>query len=110
MMVIAATTLVVLAAYFYLNGILDLNPPVEANARVSQRFINTGKYGNVYVLKMTSSWNGKRFEDDDLDVSRETYSVSEPGDSVRVVIHQGKFSLPWYSDVLPSSTPTHDVR
>ena len=110
MTVLVAATFVLLAAYFYLNGILDGSPPVEAQALVSQKFIFHGRYGNEYILKSNFSWNGKRFEDDDLGVSPETFSASEPGDSVRVIVHPGEFSLPWYSDVLPSSTPVRNSK
>jgi hypothetical protein len=104
MMVFAAATLVLLASYFYLNGSLDGNPSVEAEGIVSQKFLKSGKYGPSYYLTVTISWNGERFEDDDLSVGHATYSVSEAGDSVRVIVHPGEFSLPWYSAVLPSGS------
>jgi hypothetical protein len=104
MLAVAATTIVMLAAYFFLNGFLDGNPPAEAPALVLQKFIDTGKYGDGYYLQLTLSWNGKRYENDDLIAGRKTYSITEPGDYVRVMVHPRKFSLPWYSGVLPSVT------
>jgi hypothetical protein len=99
--VLVATSLVTLAAFFYLNGSLDRNPSVEAEARLDQKFIEHTRYGPVFRLRVTFTLNGERFEYDDLAVSEESYIATKPGDTVRVVVHPGKFSLPWYSGVLP---------
>jgi hypothetical protein len=99
--ILVATSLVALAAFFYLNGSLDRNPPVETEARLDQKFIEHGRYGPGFFLRVTFTWNGERFEYDDLAVSEESYTATRPGDSVRVIVHPGKFSLPWYSGVLP---------
>ncbi len=110
MLAMAAAAVVMLAAYFFLNGFLDGNAPVEAPATVLQKFIDSGRYGDEYYFQLTLSWNGKRYENDDLIVGRNTYSISEPGDSVRVIVHPGKFSLPWYSAVLPSVSRESNSR
>lgn len=110
MLAVAATTVVLLAAYFFLNGFLDGNPPAEAPALVLQKFNDTGKYGDEYYLQLTLSWNGKRYENDDLIAGRKTYSITEPGDYGRVIVHPRKFSLPWYSGVLPSVTRESNSR
>ncbi len=111
MLALAATTIVMLAAYFFLNGFLDGNPSVETPALVIQKFIDSdGKTGDVHYLQLTLSWNGKNYENDDLIAGRKTYSISEPGDYVRVIVHPGKFSLPWYSGVLPSASRENNSR
>jgi hypothetical protein len=101
MAVFVAAALVALGGYFYLNGILDRNPSVEAVAQINQKFLEHTRYGPEFFLRVTFTWDGKRFEYDDLAVGEERYLAAKPGDSVRVIIHPGKFSLPWYSDVLP---------
>lgn len=110
MTVFVAATLVTLTEYFYLNGILDRNRSVEAQALVTQKFMNHGRYGYEFVLQLTFTWSGERFEYDNLDVSEETYIRTKPGDTVRIIIHPGKFSLPWYSDVLPPGAPARNAR
>lgn len=105
MTVFVAVASATLPTYLYLNGILDSNPAAAAQALVPQKFIvHNGRYGDSYVLRTTFSWNGERFENDDLYVNEETYLAIETGDSVRVVVHPGRFSLPWYSRVLPSGS------
>ena len=95
--VLAATTSVVLAAYYFLNGALDDGTPVEAHAVVSEKYINNGK-GAKYNLAWTLSWSDKNIEGS-IGVHSETFSTAEPGDSVLVTVHPGEFSQPWYSDV-----------
>ena len=51
-----------------------------------------------YDFVCTLSWNRKRIEQN-LGVNSETFSAAQPGDAVRVIIHPGAFSQPWYSDV-----------
>jgi hypothetical protein len=110
MMVFAAASVLVLASYFYLNGALDGSPPVMVEATVTDKSIKSRNHGNIYFLTATVSWNGETFEDDDLFVGRATFSDSELGDSVRVIVHPGEFSLPWYSYVLPSENRRSDSR
>jgi hypothetical protein len=110
MAVFVAAALVALAGFFYLNGNLDRNPTVAAQAFVDQKFIETGRYGPEFVLQVTFTWDGERFEYDDLAVREETYLAIKPGDSVRVIVHPGKFSLPWYSGVLPPANRESSSR
>lgn len=100
MFVLASAATLILAAFFFLNGALDEHPPAEANALVSTKSVTRGKFAHPYIV-MAIAWNQRQIEET-LSVSRETFSVVEPGDSVRVVIHPGAFSLPWYGDVLLS--------
>lgn len=96
------------AAYFFLNGILDSNPAEDVPSRVIAKDVGDGVYnGPTLVLRL--SWKQKII-DRNVGVSREKYNATEPGDFVRVVVHPGEFSEPWYSDVLLSSTPARDVR
>jgi len=96
------------AAYYFLNGLLDANPAMEVPSRVITKDIGHGRYGGP-VLVVSLSWNQKRIEEN-IGVSHEKYSAAEPGDSVRVVVHPGAFSQPWYDDVLLSSTGKRDSR
>jgi hypothetical protein len=96
MMVFAAAMLVLFAAYLYLNGHLDRNPPVESEATVSDKWVYDGRYGATDILVMSIPFNGEKFEDD-VRTSFETFEATKPGDVVRVLIHPGAFSLPWYS-------------
>jgi hypothetical protein len=97
MMVLAASTVVMLAVYFYFNGALDEKPSVETQAIVSYRLASQGKYsGTSYVLRLVLSLNGEQFEDD-FRTTAETFEATKQGDIVRVLIHPGEFSLPWYS-------------
>jgi len=90
---LTAATLI-LAAFLFLNGAFDAHPPVEADALVSSKFVTQGKFAGP-ALVLNISWNQERVEET-LSVSRKTFSVVEPGDSVRVIVHPGAFSMPWY--------------
>jgi len=100
--VLVTVTFVMPAAYYFLNGILDANPAVEVPSTVILKDIGHGTFGGP-VLVVSLSWKQKRIEEN-IGVSREKYSAAEPGDSVRVIVHPGLFSQPWYSDVLLSSS------
>jgi hypothetical protein len=108
MIVLVTATFVMPAAYYFLNGMLDSNPAVEVPSRVIMKDIGHGRYG-APVLVVSLSWKQKRIEEN-IGVSREKYSAAEPGDSVRVIVHPGAFSQPWYGDVLLSSTGMRDSR
>ncbi len=90
-------------AYFFLNGILDSSPGMGVPSRVVAKAIQ--KRGGR-VLAVDLLWYHKRIEEN-INVSDDIYSAVEPGDTVRVVIHPGAFSQPWYGDVL---TGTSDSR
>lgn len=96
------------AAYFFLNGFVDTNPAIQVPSRVISKGVSQGKGGGPY-LELSLSWNKVRIKQN-IGVSRETLSSVEPGDTVRVVIHPGAFSQPWYDNVLTSSTGTSDLR
>jgi hypothetical protein len=96
MFVLVAAAAVMLAAFYFLNGALDGNPLVEAQALVLSKGVSyNGKYGASYVVEVNILWNQKRIEEG-VSASRETFSVIEPGDSVRLAVHPGAFSTPWY--------------
>jgi hypothetical protein len=104
--VLVAAAFVVPAAFYFLNGALDHKPPVEVQALVSSKYSGQGRNENAYGLIWTLSWNGKRIEQDS-GVSREIFSATDPGDSVRVVVHPGTFSTPWYGKGILSNS--HDA-
>jgi hypothetical protein len=105
-LVLVTATFLMPAAYFFLNGIFDGNPAKEVPARVIGKDYSDG---NGFTLVLSLSWNQKVIEKN-VGVSREKYTSAEPGDSVRVVIHPGEFSQPWYSDVLLSGKGMRDSR
>jgi hypothetical protein len=96
MSVLASAATLILAAFFFLNGALDEHPPVEADALVSNKYVTHGKFAGP-ILVLSIAWNQRRI-DETLSVSRETFSVVERGDSVRVTVHPGAFSTPWYGE------------
>jgi hypothetical protein len=102
MFVLIAAASVMPAAYYFLNGAMDGNPPVKVQALVSSKFLGQGRYTPAYGLVWTLSWNRERIEESS-GVSHEEFSRVEPGDFVRVVVHPGAFSTPWYGGGLLSS-------
>lgn len=111
MAVVVAGASASLPAYLSLNVILDPDAAAQVPAQVSGKFINHNRrYGDSFVIRTSFSWKEARFEDDDLHVNEETYLAIQPGDTVRVLVHPGRFSLPWYSAVLPSSSRGSDSR
>jgi hypothetical protein len=48
--VLAGAVLPVRAAFYFLNGALDKNLPVEVNTLVSNGYIDSGDYGPSYTL------------------------------------------------------------
>jgi hypothetical protein len=100
-LILAAATPIMSAAFLLLNGAWDQEPQVVTRAFVRHKHV-TGGRGGSYVLHATLYWNRRQI-DEDLDVRRETYYAVEPDDSVSIIVHPGEFSLPWYSDVLLST-------
>jgi hypothetical protein len=84
-----AAAFVVPAPYYYLNGALDRNSTVVAQAVVSH------KSDTDDFLEWTLSWKGKRI-DRTCKVSHETFSAVQSGDTVYVLVHPGAFSIPWF--------------
>jgi hypothetical protein len=106
---LVTVSFVVPAAYFSLNGIVDTNPAIQVPARVISKGVSHGKYGAIPYFDLSLSWNKVRVELV-IDVSRETFSSAEPGDSVQLVVHPGAFSQPWYGDIVLPSTRMSDSR
>jgi hypothetical protein len=100
--VLAGAVLPSRAAYFFLNGTLDRNPPVEVQTLVSNGYIDNGEYGPSYVLVASVPSNHKQIEKR-LTVSRDTYSFAETGDSLRLAIYPGAFNTPWYGQAILSN-------
>jgi hypothetical protein len=93
---ITATCLMT-GGYFFLNGILDGKPALEVQSHVISKYISIGRSGGPNVL-VNLTWNQQTVEEK-FRVDRKTYSEAEPGDSVRIIVHPGAFSTPWYSSV-----------
>jgi len=107
--VLVTVSFVMPTAYFFLNGIVDTNPAIQVPSRVISKGVSHGRSGDIPYLELSLSWNEVRIKQS-IDVSRKTLSSVEPGDSVRLVVHPGAFSQPWYDNVLTSSTGTSDSR
>jgi hypothetical protein len=98
LIVLVAATLVMPPAYYFLNGILDENPAREIPSIVLRKGISTGRGGGPYLV-LSLPWNHDRINVS-IRVTSRTLSDAEPGDSVRLVVHPGAFSLPWHGNVL----------
>jgi hypothetical protein len=98
LIILVAATFVMPTAYYFLNGILDGNPAKEIPANVLRKGISSGKGGGPYLV-LSLPWNSETINVS-VRVSSRTLSDAEQGDSVRLVVHPGAFSLPWYGDVL----------
>jgi hypothetical protein len=84
------------AAVFFLNGALDKREPAEVQATVVRKVASRGQ-GGTEALAVTVMWNEKQNQMvENLTVSSQTFSAIKPGDSFRVAIHPGAFSMPWY--------------
>ena len=97
LIILVAATFVMPTAYYFLNGILDGNPAKEIPANVLRKGISSGKGGGPYLV-LSLPWNSETINVS-VRVSSRTLSDAEQGDSVRLVVHPGAFSLPWYGDV-----------
>jgi hypothetical protein len=106
--VFVAVTCLLPATYFLLNGILDGDTPTEISSLVISKHIGQGTYGGPDLF-VRLSWRQHMIEQA-FRVDSKTYSAVEPGDSVRVVIHPGAFSQPWYSDRLLLNERAPDSR
>lgn len=98
LIILVSSTFVMPPAYYFANGILDGNPPRQLPAIVVKKGISTGKGGGP-CLVLELPWNSEKINVS-VRVSSWTLSDAEPGDSVRLIVHPGAFSLPWYGDVL----------
>lgn len=98
MIVLVAATFVTPPAYYFMNGILDGNPAREIPSIVLGKGIITGRGGGPYLV-LSLPWNSEKINVR-VRVYERTFSDAEPGDSVRLVVHPGAFSLPWYGNVL----------
>ena len=108
LIVLVTVSFVLQAAYFLLNGILDGNPAVEVPSSVIRKVVAQGKCcGPVLVVSL--SWN-RQIIGQNINVGRDMFASVKPGESVRVVIHSGAFSQPWYSDVLLSDDRARDSK
>lgn len=102
----AAAAFVMSAAYYFLNGVLDRNPPLMVHAVVYRKDVSSNADGTFYYLECTVAWEQKTIEQD-FEVSLKTFTDAKPGDSVRIAIHSGAFSTPWYGKGL--LTNGHDA-
>ena len=98
MIVLVAATFVMPPAYYFLNGILDGNPAREIPSIVLRKGISGGYRGRGPYLVLSVPWNSEIINVP-VWVKDRTFSDAEPGDSVRLVVHPGAFSLPWYGSV-----------
>jgi hypothetical protein len=100
--VLAGAVLPLRAAFFFLNGALDRNPPVEVQTLLSNGYINNGEFGPSYVLVVSVPSNHGQIEKH-LTVSRDAYTFAETGDSLRLAIYPGAFNTPWYGQAVLSN-------
>jgi hypothetical protein len=86
-----ASFLIASAVISFLNGALDRRVLAEVPATVIR------KVGGTNAFALTISWQFKeqRLENTFI-ANRQMLSVLEPGDPVRLMVHPGAFSVPWY--------------
>jgi hypothetical protein len=97
-LVLAAVASITPEAYYFLNGMLDGRDPVAVWTVISDKEeVNNGS-GIIDLLDCRLSWHQKTL-DESFAVSWTVFSAAEKGNSIRVLIHPGAFSQPWYSDV-----------
>ena len=102
MFVFAGAVLPWRAAFYFLNGAFDRNPPVEIQTVVSNGEIdNDGESGPSYGLAVSVPWNQTQIKTT-VNVSRDTYSFAKTGDSLRLAIYSGAFKVPWYRPIVLS--------
>lgn len=97
-MIFVAATCLLPPSYTFLNGLLDGSPAVEVPSKIITKGISAGKGGGPYLL-LSLPWNHERVNVS-IRVTNWTLSDAQPGDSVRLAVHPGAFSMPWYGDVL----------
>lgn len=83
--------------YFFLNGMLDGKAALEVPSHVISKYESIGRSGGPNVL-VNLSWNRQAVKET-FRVDRKTYLELEPGDLVRLIVHLGAFSTPWFSSV-----------
>ena len=76
-----------------LNGVLDRSSPSTYRANVIEKRISKGKHTSYY-LKI-SPW-GPRKGQEEIDVGRSIYNRYDTGDSVQIIVKQGRFEIPWF--------------
>lgn len=102
MLILAGAVLPSRAVFFFLNGALDKNPPVEVKGVVSNGFMYPGRHDVSYVLEAGVPWNQRQIQVH-LTVNRDAYSFAETGDSLRLAIYPGAFHKPWYGQAVLSN-------
>jgi hypothetical protein len=95
---IAIALILFCATYGYgtvicLNGILDTSPPSVYNSQVIEKRVSNGRHTSYY-LKL-SAW-GTRKEEKEVDVGKFVYDRRGIGDSVGVVVRNGRLGIPWF--------------
>ena len=83
---------VAIATLSVLNGALDKYPSAATQALVIRKVESR----SGPCLDVRIDWNQQQLQNC-LGVDRRTYSTLEPGDSVTIVAHPGRFSQPWFS-------------
>lgn len=76
-----------------LNGILDYSAPTVYRAQVVGKRISGGRHTSHYLN--LSPW-GPRTAREEVDVGSRLYDSRRVGDSVDIVVKQGRLGIPWF--------------
>ena len=95
MLILSPAFLVLTAAFFFLNGALDSNAPVEAHSLVASEPVPGGWQPEVLVVSVP--WNNRQLKEE-VTVN-DPNSLVTPGDPIRLDVHAGKFSVPLYDNI-----------
>lgn len=90
---LCASALYGLSATLFLNSFLDKTSPQVFSVKVLNQSIVQGKH-NTYYLNL-SSWGSNPYGTKES-VSHSFYDHTNIGDSVNVMLHEGKFKIAWY--------------
>lgn len=100
--VVGSAVLPARAAFIFLNGALDRNPPIKIQTSIYDAHVNDGDRGPYYVLGANVPWNQTQIYEDFI-VTRDTFFFSHTGDSFRLAIYPGAFSTPWAGNAVLSN-------
>ena len=96
--IFSGLALVLLALLLFLNGWLDRSPWREVRTTVIRKTVLRGR-GTQYDLAVSAWRPGRNIEH--FNVSSRVFNTAVVGKAVRVPLHKGFFSLPWFGSISP---------
>jgi hypothetical protein len=97
--IFSGLALCMLALLLFLNGWLDRSPWSEVRTTVIRKTVLRGGRGTQYELAVSTWRPGRSLEH--FNVSSRVFDSAVVGKVVRVPLHKGFFSLPWFGSISP---------